>query len=59
MKFVEGAAKLKNQEVIAETSKESIAGVLREVGDDFIEVTPTPTKSIFIPLAQLIALKEK
>jgi hypothetical protein len=59
MAFKGGAENLKNQKVIVVTSKEEIKGVLRSVGDDYLDIDYASNKTALIPFSQVIVLKEQ
>jgi hypothetical protein len=52
------AEALKSRNVTVTTTRADVTGVLRVVGDDFIDVEYKATKSTLIPFTQLVSIKE-
>lgn len=59
----EAVTNLKGKRVTATTAaaagENTAVGTLKMIGNDFIDIEWTSTKSTIIPLAQLVALKEE
>ena len=59
----EAATNLKGRKVTATTTAHTgdnkVAGTLKVIGTDFIDIEWVSTKSTIIPFAQLVALKEE